>query len=183
MNGDRPSSWRSRVPSFVWLIIFAGGIVLAIGTIVGLFYGLAAIPGFASIIFLLIGFFVIRNTGSSMGNAAMIGFFALMGVAVDQPGNPIYNVPVGIWQCPDGTELNRGINVTNPLPERTDITQDFSCVDDSGEVVKRIGMEYVALVRLIEYVLIGYLFMGINGIRRRLRGGTQDDDLIVQAPM
>lgn len=168
----------SQIPSIGWIIIFLGGIALLIGAIIGLFYGLATIPGFASIIFLVIGFFVIRNTGSSIANAAIIGFFALMGMAVDQPGNPIYNEPIGIWQCPDGTELNRGINVTHPLPERTDITQEFTCVDESGTLVKRIGMGYVILVRLIEYLVLGYLLMGVNNFRRMLRRSSGDDDLV-----
>lgn len=170
----------SQIPSIGWIIIFFGGIALLIGAVIGLFYGLAAIPGFASIIFLVIGFFVIRNTGSSLGNAMLIGFFALMGMAVDQPGNPIYSEPIGIWQCPDGTELNRGINVTHPLPERTDITQEFTCLDESGTLVKRIGMGYVILVRLIEYLVLGYVLMGFNNLRRMVGRGSKEDDLINQ---
>lgn len=163
-------SWMERIPSIGWIIIFLGGIIAFIGGIAGLFYAFSHIEGFASIIFLIIGYFALRNTGSSLANGGIICFFALMGIAVDQPGNPIYNKPVEIWQCEDGTHLNRGVNVTHPLPERTDITQNFACLDEHEIPVKQIGMEKVIVVRFIEYILIGYFFMGFNSLRKRLKG-------------
>ncbi len=173
---NEQKSLMERIPSIAWIFIFIGGIALVIGFFIGLFYGLSNFEGFASLIFLIIGYFAIRNTGSSLGNAMMIGFFALMGVAVDQPGNPIYNKPVEIWQCEDDTHLNRGVDVTHPLPERTDITQNFSCLDNStDEVVKTIGLEFVALTRLLEYIAIGYFFMGFNAVRKRLFGKPEDE--------
>ena len=163
-------SWLDHIPSIGWVIIFVGGIALLIGSIAALFYALSHIEGFASLIFLVLGYFFMQNTKSSLMNGIMIGFFALMGMAVDQPGNPIYNKPVELWQCEDGTHLNRGVDVTHPLPERTDITQDFTCIDENDMVVQQIGMEKVIAVRFVEYILIGYFFMGFNTLRKRLKG-------------
>lgn len=173
---DKQKSWMEQIPSIAWIFIFIGGIALFIIVIAGFCYGFSNIEGLASIIFLIIGFVAIRDTGSSLGNALMIGFFALMGITVDQPGNPIYNKPVEIWQCEDGTYLNRGVDVTHPLPERTDVTQNFSCLDNgTDEVVKTIGMEKVVLIRLFEYLVLGYFFMGFNGLRKRLFGKPEDE--------
>lgn len=173
MNENK--SWTSNIPSIAWIFIFVIGIALFIGGIAALFYGLSNLEGLASLFFLLIGYFAIRNSGSSLGNALMIGFFALMGVAIDQPGNPLYNKPIDIWQCTDGTHLNRGVDITHPLPERTDVTQNFSCLDDDDNVVKQISLIFVVGVRFVEYILIGYFFMGFHGLKKRLLGNKDDE--------
>ncbi len=72
--------------------------------------------------------------------------------------------------CPEGTQLERGIQVTNPLPGRTDVTQEFTCVNpDSKQPVKGISTGRVILVRFVEYILIGYLLVWINRLYMRLR--------------
>src|SRR5687767_322802 len=120
----------SKLPSIVWVFVILGGLFAFIASIIGLFWALANIEGFGSLIFFLIGYKFIRGTGNNVGDAIIILFFALMGVAVDQPGNWLYNKPLEFWQCTDGTHLVRGVIVTHPLPGRTDVSQDFTCVDD-----------------------------------------------------
>jgi hypothetical protein len=175
-----PRSIWSHLPSFVWILIFVGGIVALIGTIIALFYALSHIEGFASVLMLVVAWFVMRagssvSDGMDTGGAGFIraigiGFFALMGMAIDQPGNYVYNRPIQWFFCPSNTVLQRGVDVTHPLPGRTDITQDFMCVDTGkNEVSSRPGMGEVIAVRFGEYVLIGYLLIGLNRLYMRLR--------------
>lgn len=174
-----------NLPSFVWVILIDGGIAGLIGGIIGLFYLIANVEGFVSAIFLLIGIAYVRgraqwarsadlvqtgqteqsgqrNPAATVGNfatAAVIAFFALMGMAIDQPGNYIYNLPLDVAFCPAETSLERGVIVSHPLPERTDVTQNFSCVNREGEIEAGIGMEKVIAVRFVEYVFLGYFFL------------------------
>lgn len=173
-----PSLW-SRLPSMVWIVIFVVGIVALIGGIVGLFWLLANVEGAASIIMLLAGWGTIR-VGSSLDNlpskgqrfmvAVGISFFALMGLAIDQTGNYLYNRPLEWFFCPDGTQVERGVEVTNPLPGQTNITQEFTCVKpDHQQPMKGISTGRVMAVRLGEYILIGYALVWINRLYVRFR--------------
>ena len=161
-------SWLQKAPSFVWIFIFIAGIVGFIGGIILIFWLLANVEGVASVIFLIVGWFMAmglasadKTPGSQILVAGVITFYALMGMAVDQPGNPIFNQPVG-WLCPEGSSLNRGVNVSHPLPERTDITQDYRCLDDKGKTVKMIDMGAVVGIRFVEYVVIAYAMMAVK---------------------
>ncbi|HEX3051588.1 MAG TPA: hypothetical protein VHP83_13085, partial [Aggregatilineaceae bacterium] len=93
---------------------------------------------------------------------------ALMGMAIDQTGNVVYNQPLEWFFCPSGTQLERGVVVTNPVPGQTNISQDFSCVK-SGEVAREIGIGEIILVRLGEYILIGYALLWLNRLYNRWR--------------
>jgi hypothetical protein len=182
-------SFWSRLPSIVWIPLIVGGIAALIGGIVGLFYGLSHIEGFASILMLVVAWSLIRlaaspdtvdtpdtsGGGKGLVVAIAITFFALMGMAIDQPGNVIYNQPVEWLFCPSGSDLQRGITVSHPLPERTDVTQDFSCVDTVNgqrEIVDRPTVFEVIAVRFVEYVVIGYALIALSrvysGLRRAL---------------
>ena len=85
-----------------------------------------------------------------------IVFFALMGMAIDQTGNFIYNKPIEIFYCSQDEYLNRGVDVTNPLPGRTDITQEFVCINKISGQKRYVDMGSVILVRFTEYIIIGY---------------------------
>lgn len=91
----------------------------------------------------------------------MIGFFALMGATIDQPGNLIYNKPVETCFCPPGSQLRRSTITSNPLPGRTDMTQDFTCVQN-GKPVESINMLAVMGIRFLEYLVLGYLLLGLR---------------------
>jgi hypothetical protein len=176
------SIWN-RLPSFVWIILIVGGIIALILGVIGTFYALSSIEGVASVLMLVVAWVVIRtgssyspkateqqSSGSSIVTAMGISFFALMGLAIDQTGNPIYNQPIEWFFCPSGTELHRGVDVTNPRPGETVVTQDFTCVERGREaIVKQIGMFEVMGTRFVEYVLIGYLLIGLSRLYSRIR--------------
>jgi hypothetical protein len=174
-------SWLNRLPSFAWIILFVLGIAALIGGIILLFYALSNIEGFASVLMIVIAWLVIRfMTSDSIGTdsaagwrlalAGSITFFALMGMAVDQPGNYVYNRPIQWFLCPSGSELHRGIDVSHPTPGRTDITQDFTCVDPrENVVVDSPPMGGVIIIRFVEYVLLAYLLIGLNRLYKRIR--------------
>jgi hypothetical protein len=162
--------WLEKAPSFVWILIFLGGIIGLMGGSILLFFLLANVEGVASLIFLISGWFMAKalaghkTPGHQIWVAGAITFYALMGMAVDQPGNPIFNQPLQ-WFCPADSRLNRGVNVSHPLPERTDITQDYRCLDKDGKTVKYISMGPVIGLRFIEYVVLAYIMIAIASAR------------------
>jgi hypothetical protein len=174
----------SKLPSIVWVILLPLGLIAFIGSIILIFNLVATVEGVASIIFLIIGFLTIggasattKFSGISEGKASGAGFavavgivfFAIMGMAIDQPGNYIYNKPVEWVYCQNGTSLSRGVDVTHPLPGRTDITQDFSCKDTNGVNKYEINMFGLLGIRFVEYVLIGYGLIGLHRLINILR--------------
>jgi hypothetical protein len=170
-----------KLPSIVWILIFVLGIIGFIGGIIGLFYLLSHVEGVASVIMLVVAWAVIRGAakvteGTTVGEknsiftALGIGFFALMGMAIDQPGNVLYNQPMQWFFCPSGTELHRGVVVTNPVPGQTNTSQDFTCVNqDTRQFEREITVPQIIGVRFGEYVLIGYALIGLSRVYDRLR--------------
>ena len=162
-------SFWNRLPSWAWILIIVGALIIGIGLIIGSFVALATIEGVASLVLLtlgMIGFGILplrkpQPTGA-ISRAIGISFFALMGATVDQTGNYIYNKPVEICFCNDGTSLNRIENVSNPMPGTTIIQQDFTCYDKAGAPVKTINMFAVMGIRFVEYVLLGYILLGVR---------------------
>jgi hypothetical protein len=110
-----------------------------------------------------------KETGAGFITALGICFFALMGMAIDQPGNYLYNKPLEWLFCPANSTLSRGIDVSHPLPGRTDITQDFNCVSSDQKITKRIGPLEIMGVRFVEYVVIAYAVLGLVEVRRRVK--------------
>lgn len=162
----RRSFW-SKIPSWAWVFIGMGAMALSLGLIIGGFWSLANLEGFASLIFLAAGIicfgvFSGRRPGSvPVLRAILVGFFALMGATVDQTGNLVYNKPVEWCSCPPGSSLERSTTTSHPLPGRTDMTQNFTCF--LGETaVKQIDMLTVMGIRFLEYMLLAYLLIGIR---------------------
>lgn len=164
-----------QIPSIVYVILIPLGIAAFIGTIVLFFTAIASIEGFASIIMLIAGYGAFRimrpdatipGQSSSFFLAAGIVFFALMGLAIDQPGNLLYNKPLEYF-CPTGTSLNRSVNVLHPLPGRSDMIQHFQCFDATGNVAGQISLMHIIPVRFTEYVLIGYGLYFLSRVRNR----------------
>ncbi|MEO6728398.1 MAG: hypothetical protein ABIM99_00590 [Candidatus Dojkabacteria bacterium] len=167
----------SNLPSIVYVVLIPIGIAALIVGVILLFTGIATIEGFASFLFLVIGLVIvlagssdvkipkIKSPGSGgFAVAAGIVFFALMGMSIDQTGNVIYNYPIQVLSCPEGTYLTRESVVTNPLPGRTDINQDFNCVNTHKKVVSSVDIGTVLIVRFVEYVIIGYGFIFLGTI-------------------
>jgi hypothetical protein len=163
----------AKLPSIVWVILIPIGLIAFIGSIILTFYLLANVEGFASIVMLLAALGTMKasvsytkyqtksESGSSFFLALGICFFALMGVAIDQPGNYLYNKPLEIFFCPENTRLERDVEVSHPLPGRTDMTQNFYCEDKNDNAIEGISVLNVILVRFVEYVIIGYLLIFI----------------------
>ena len=169
----RRSFW-SIIPSWAWIFIGVGGIVLFLILIMGTFYSLANFEGFASAIFLVLGVITFRVfSGQRPGNiplirAIIVGFFALMGATIDQTGNYVYNKPVEWCMCPEGTELNRATLTSHPLPGRTDMTQSFTCLID-GKPITDIDVLPVVGIRFMEYMLLAYLLLGLRWLIWKIR--------------
>ena len=163
-----------QLPSIVWVFIFVGGIVLLIGGIITVMTLLFTVEGIASLIFLGIGLTYVFAPKDLSGmkadpiaRAIGVGFFALMGMAIDQTGNFIYNYPLRYF-CPEGTVLNRSVDVTHPLPGRTDMTQDYSCFDSNGKFVARVGMGPLIGVRFVEYLILAYVLIGVRDLKNKV---------------
>jgi hypothetical protein len=188
MTQQRPKSYISllhRLPSFAWIIIFVLAIAGLIGGTAGACYVISHYEGAATLLMIGAAWIIIRlwsglgsqavvDTPSPQGSnllvALCIAFYAAMGIAIDQPGNWLFNRPFQWFYCPAGTELQHGVSVSHPLPERTDITQDFSCVTKSDRVfVKRIGGFPQVWVRFVEYILVAYGLLGLNRLYTRIR--------------
>jgi len=147
--------------------------MLVIAIPIAFIYLISHFEGIASIIFLVIGWYVFGTFAKSekrnslvLGGA--IGFFALMGMAIDQPGNFIYNQPLALT-CPAGTYYNRSVSTLNPLPGRTDFVQKFQCFDKEGKSAYSIPMGIILLTRLGEYILLGYFLLGVRIIIFKLK--------------
>lgn len=167
--------WK-RLPSWAWILIFIGGLIIGLGIIIGSFVALATIEGIASLVLLtcgMIGFGVLplrkpEQTGA-MFKAIGLSFFALMGATIDQTGNYIYNKPVEFCFCEEGTSLERVENVSNPMPGTTIIQQDFTCYDKAGAPAKTINMFAVLGIRFVEYILLAYLLLGVRAFLWRIK--------------
>lgn len=174
-SSGKKSFWKN-IPAWAWIIIIVASIAAGLFAIIGSFVAVATIEGVASLVLLVlgvIGFGVAplrkpENAGN-FARALGLSFFALMGATVDQPGNIIYNQPVEICFCNEGTSLNRDENILNPMPGTTIIQQDFTCYDQMGNPVKQINMFAVLGIRFIEYILLGYLLLLLRKVIWNMR--------------
>lgn len=168
-----------HLPSIVWVFLLILGMIALMGGIMIFFTMIATVPGFASVIFLIIGFLYVFTPASkiidkrdlstfsgSLAQAIGVGFFALMGMAIDQPGNALYNYPLN-YLCPPESKMYRDVNVSHPLPGRTDMTQDFRCLNSHGKLVVEIGMGEVIVVRFFEYLILAYVFIGLKRLKEK----------------
>ncbi|MBX7059955.1 MAG: hypothetical protein K1X75_17975 [Leptospirales bacterium] len=159
-----------RLPAPLIALLALASVALAIAVPILFVVAAGTIEGFMSAILLAAGvvaFRVARVRSASLSGAAL-AFYALMGMALDQPGNWIYNKPFELLFCPEGSSLNRSIQVGHPLPERTDIQQQFVCYRGE-EAVDQISMIEFLGVRLAEYFLLGMLLLTGHQIYDRLR--------------
>lgn len=176
--GDSPSESKqpskslfSRMPSWLSAIIAILTVFAFIAFIVLLIASMSTFEGVASLIFLAIGIigfivFPLRRKVKSTAGKSMLGavvvFYALMGAVIDQTGNLFYNKPVEWCNCDSGTSLDRKTDVGHPYGGKTIYTQDFTCYDQQGEMVKQISLVWVLLIRFVEYVVIALLLIGLQ---------------------
>jgi hypothetical protein len=160
----------SRLPSWMYIIFFLATIIGVIGGFILFTVAISYLEGFASILFLIVGFFFfIKYYSPSYENplskALIIGFFSLMGMALDQPGNYIFNLPIQYTFCESNESLNRNVNVSHHKPGSTEFTQDFRCFKNEDEQGRRINLFGIIGIRFLEYLGIGYLFLWIGKMR------------------
>ncbi|MFN0274115.1 MAG: hypothetical protein ACKVPJ_00090 [Chitinophagales bacterium] len=173
---DKPKTFWKKIPSWAWVLIFLAGGILMIGFFIGSFVALTTLEGFASgalLIAGIVGFGIVPLRKPEEPDALMrgigIAFFALMGATVDQTGNFIYNKPVEMCFCEEGTSLQRAEDVSNPLPGTYYVEQDYTCFDTAGNPVKQINMFAVMGLRFVEYVLLGYLLIWLRRFLWRMK--------------
>ncbi|MBS1792572.1 MAG: hypothetical protein JSS81_01890 [Acidobacteria bacterium] len=169
-----------KIPSFLWIPLIVGAVALSIGAIWIFFYGIGYVEGFGSLILLVLGWigFRIGNRSDgieSRGFAVALGitFFAMMGMALDQPGNFIYNRPLEWLFCPPDAELVRETIRRGLRGGGVSLTQDFACVARGTEqVVRQIsGFEHFG-IRFLEYVALGYLLLALSRLFTRLKSAA-----------
>jgi hypothetical protein len=175
--------WSEKIPSFLWIPIIVGGGALIIGGMLAGFFALGYLEGFASILLLIAGWYGFRagnnspelNAGS-LGIAVGITFFALMGMALDQTGNYLYNKPIEWIFCPAETELVRETIKRGARGGGVSLSQSFNCVaENGGAVVRSVGFLEFLGVRFFEYVLLGYILLYLSRFYGWLRRKRQSE--------
>ncbi len=163
------SNWTEKIPSFLWIPIIVGAVALFIGGMLAVFYGFGYVEGFGSLIILVLGWLAFRVGNNSddlevgsFGVALGITFFALMGMALDQTGNFIYNKPMEWIFCPENSELTRETIQRGARGGGVTLSQNFACVASGGEVTRKITMFEHYAFRFIEYVVLGYILLGLS---------------------
>lgn len=181
------SKWSEKIPSFLWIPLIIGAIALFFGAVLAFFFGIGYVEGFGSLLLLVLGWigFRIGNNSDdlklgSFGIALGITFFALMGAALDQTGNFIYNKPLEWIYCSPESELFRETVQRSGSRGGISLTQNFACIGKNGEVLRNIGMFEMLLVRFSEYLVIGYILLGLSRLFAILKNKIKikDSDLI-----
>ena len=170
------AKWTEKIPSILWIPIIMGAIALFIGGIWVIFYGFGFVEGFGSLIMLVLGWIGFRignnsdekDVGKSFGVAIGLTFFALMGMALDQTGNFVYNQPIEWIYCPENSELFRETIQRGVRGGGVSINQNFACLTSTGELIRQINMFEHLAVRFVEYVFLGYILLGLSRIYSRL---------------
>lgn len=175
---SEPQKKRFQLPSIVWVLLIVLGLIAFVAALIGGFFAISTLEGVASIVMLAAGWLTLRavqmGTGkksrsSSLGQGMGVAFFALMGLAIDQPGNVLYNQPLQWLFCPPETVLSRGVDINHPRAGVTQISQEFACLNRSGQTVRQISMFELMGVRFGEYVLIAYALIGASALYTRWR--------------
>lgn len=171
-------SFFSRIPSWLTAVIVLLAAFAFIGLNILFVVGISSFEGFASMIFLTIGtlMFVVfalkRRVTTASGRpitGALVIFFAFMGAVIDQPGNFAYNKPLEWTSCPDGSSLDRKMDIFHVHPGKTMYSQDFTCYDAQGNAVKQISMFWVIFIRFLEYIVLGILLVFVRRLIQEWR--------------
>lgn len=177
------SKWTDKIPSFLWIPLIAAAVAGFVGIGWLLFYGVGFVEGFSSVALLIAGWYGFRVANNSdeletgtLGVAFGICFFALMGMALDQTGNILYNKPIEWFFCPDGSALVRDAVQRGVRGGGVSVSQSFACMKGDESVVVLKGWAPM-MVRFAEYVAIGYVLLGLSRVvgmikRRRANART-----------
>ncbi|MBM9500382.1 hypothetical protein JWG44_09000 [Leptospira sp. 201903071] len=148
--------------TFGWILIILLGLAAVILTPILFIAAISHLEGFAGSLLLIGGYFgarsAIRSQFGPPAKAVFIVFFSIMGMSLDQPGNYLYNFPFR-YLCPSSATIQRSVQISHPLPGRTDMTQAFSCFDTSGKEISRIQLPAILGIRFTEYLLIAGILL------------------------
>lgn len=164
-----------KLPSFVWVLIILAGVAALIGLLWGGFRAVTTVQWVGSVIALVVGWFLLRADTSEAGisdgfvKALVILIFVGIGLALDQPGNPVYNKPIEWAYCPAGSGLVHEVETGAARGGGVRVNQKFWCRDASGGIARPIGMFEFLFIRAAEYVVIGYVLTGLGRLWRRFR--------------
>lgn len=139
------------------LIGALAGIALIILTVVSI----AAVEGFATLIFLIVNVVIfivwpLRNKAKANLNGVLgiaFIFMAFMGAVIDQAGNPVFNKPIGWCMCEQGEEFTRGVSVTQ-AGTQTIYEQDFRCHKVPTDQGRPVSMFAIIGLRFVEYIVL-----------------------------
>ncbi|HEY8563037.1 MAG TPA: hypothetical protein VIL74_21855 [Pyrinomonadaceae bacterium] len=167
--------WSEKIPSFAWILMIVAAIAALIGALWGGFYAVTHLEGVGSIFLLICAWAALRAGANSpdlgnspLGIALVIVFFAMIGIAFDQPGNYIYNRPLEWIFCPAETELTRDVVRRAARGGGVSISQNFQCVAADGKARRAISMWEQLFFRFFEYVAIGYALLGASRLYTRI---------------
>lgn len=162
--------WQ-RLPLPILAVAIVAGLALFIALPIGFILAASYIEGFMSVLLVLGGFFLLRpvRAESNLLAAGALAFYALMGMALDQTGNVLFNKPIELAFCPSGSSLVRNVDVSHPLPGRTDFRQEFTCFEGTTPR-KELHVGHILGMRFGEYLLLGYVFILGHRLWKGLRG-------------
>jgi hypothetical protein len=90
-----------------------------------------------------------------------VGVFVFFGLVFDRAGNVIYNKPFQMM-CPAETVLTRDVVAVENSDGEMVNQQYFSCYSiTQGKVVKELPVYQTIGIRVLEYVVIGFVLVGI----------------------
>lgn len=148
---------------------FWGGIIFIIILPAVVLYSFAHFEGVASILFLIVGFALLKETFRNLilespRNALIfVLVFTVAGTLFDGAGNFIYNKPVAAM-CPAETELTREVVIVEGLSHEDNdaYAQIFSCFSyRENKVVEVLSKWKILGIRFLEYLAISLFFAGI----------------------
>lgn len=156
---------------------FWGGIMFIIILPAIVLYSFAHFEGVASILFLIVGFALLKETFRNLilespRNALIfVLVFTVTGTLFDGAGNLIYNKPVESL-CPAETELVREVVIVEGLSHEDNdaYAQIFSCFSvGENKTVEVVSKWKILGIRFLEYLAISLFFTGIYWVFAKFR--------------
>src|SRR5687768_5529020 len=165
-------AFRQRLDNFIgryenW-ILFGGGI-LVLAVLAAIRFSFYYVEGIASVALLILAvtflwkkhdfIFPLEFKFYEDSIWLWVGLFAFLGYVFDGAGNFIYNKPLELF-CPAATKLTREVETIDTV-DGAELVQVFSCVSRIDGEATEIAWYLVDLIRILEYVALGFLLIAI----------------------
>ena len=152
---------KRKLPMWLTALLVLLGALAGIALIILTVVSIAAVEGFATLIFLIVNILIFivwplrHKTKANLNGALGIAFIfmAFMGAVIDQAGNPVFNKPVGWCMCEQGESFTRGVTVSE-VGTKTIYQQDFRCHKVPTDAGKPVSMFAVIGIRFVEYIAL-----------------------------